>query len=93
MISPTFQKGAARYTPVTARTTTLHNPVAALGHDCIKLIIVRDGTALLTERGSRLIARGNVVAINDPIKIPPQAGGPPAKTKGRRSDSLSRSPP
>lgn len=55
-------KGA--FAPVVARSRTFHAPIAPVAYDCVKLIFVRDGSAiLLSEFGERPVSLGDVVAL------------------------------
>src|SRR5690606_2652257 len=57
--------GSSGYTaPVRARTCTLHDPVGPVAHDCVKLIFIRHGSAiLLSEFGEKPVSVGDVVAL------------------------------
>ena len=49
---------------VLARTSTIHRPVGPVAYDCVKLIIVRDGSAILfSEFGERPVRPGDVVLL------------------------------
>src|SRR5690625_4380777 len=60
------RRGSAKVSqPVLARTRTLHGPVGPVAYDCVKVIIVRDGSALLfSEFGRRNVTVGDVVVLN-----------------------------
>ncbi|WP_042543486.1 helix-turn-helix domain-containing protein [Leucobacter komagatae] len=48
-----------------ARTRTIQRPVGPVAYDCVKVIIVRDGSALLfSEFGQRIVTVGDVVVLN-----------------------------
>ncbi len=50
--------------PLLARTSTQHQPVGPVAYDCVKVIIVRDGSALLFgEFGQRVVKVGDVVVF------------------------------
>lgn len=50
--------------PVFARTRTIHRPIGPVAFDCVKVIIVRDGSALLfSEFGQRIVTVGDVVVL------------------------------
>lgn len=50
--------------PVVARTRTIHVAVTPIAYDCVKLIFVRHGSAiLLSEFGERPVKFGDVVAL------------------------------
>lgn len=52
------------FAPILARTSTHHRPTAPVVHDCVKLIFVRAGSAiLLSEFGQRSVAFGDVVIL------------------------------
>ena len=47
-----------------ARTQTTHRPKARIAYDCVRIIIVRDGSALLfSEFGQRIVTVGDVVVL------------------------------
>lgn len=51
-------------TPIVANTRTLLCPVAPIAYDCVKLIFVRHGSAiLLSEFGEKPVAVGDVIAL------------------------------
>lgn len=53
-----------RYQGLLARTRTFHCPVGPVAYDCVKVIIVRDGSALLfSEFGKRIVTVGDVVVL------------------------------
>lgn len=52
-------------TPIVARTRTLPRPVDPIAHDCVKLIVVRNGSAILfSEFGKRPVKVGDVILID-----------------------------
>lgn len=52
------------FRPVFAKTRTLFRPVTPVAFDCVKVIIVRDGSALLfSEFGQRFVTVGDVVVL------------------------------
>lgn len=52
------------FRPVLARTSTQHRPVAPVAYDCVKVIVVRDGSAfLLSEFGQQPVNVGDVVLL------------------------------
>lgn len=52
------------FSPILARTRTVHQPLAPVAYDCIKLIFVRSGSAiLLSEFGERPVSVGDVVLL------------------------------
>lgn len=62
---PTPSTGVSTgYSPLLARTRTLHHPVGPIAYDCVKIIIVRSGSAILfSECGQEPIALGDVVSL------------------------------
>lgn len=47
-----------------ARTRTLHRPVGPVAYDCVKLIVVRDGSAILfSEFGQQPVRPGDVILL------------------------------
>ena len=53
-----------RFVPIHANTRTIHRPVGPVAYDCVKLIVVRDGSAILfSEFGERPINVGDVVLL------------------------------
>lgn len=55
---------AAEFAPLHARTSTLHRPVDPLAFDWIRLIFVRDGSAILfSEFGQKPVKSGDVVLL------------------------------
>ncbi|GAA3040130.1 helix-turn-helix domain-containing protein [Microbacterium dextranolyticum] len=54
----------ARFSPLLARTTTIKTPVGPLTYDCVKVIVVRDGSAILfSEFGQQPVKIGDVVLL------------------------------
>jgi AraC family transcriptional regulator len=52
------------YTPILARTLTSHTAVDPVAYDCVKLIVVRAGSAVLfSEFGTRHVNIGDVVVL------------------------------
>ena len=52
------------FQPILARTRTLHRPVGPVAYDCVKLIIVRDGSAFLSgELGQQPVNVGDAVLL------------------------------
>ncbi|OSM44559.1 helix-turn-helix transcriptional regulator [Nesterenkonia sp. PF2B19] len=52
------------YGPLVARTKAVHAPIAPVAYDCVKLIFVRDGSAvLLSEFGEKPVRVGDVIAL------------------------------
>ncbi|MDN5892434.1 helix-turn-helix transcriptional regulator [Arthrobacter sp. AOP36-A1-22] len=54
----------APYDPLLARTRTIHNPSGPVAYDCVKLIVVRDGGAILfSEFGEQPVNVGDVILL------------------------------
>ncbi len=52
------------FSPLIARTQTAHSPLDAVAFDCVKIIVVRSGSAiLLSELGTRHVKVGDVVVL------------------------------
>lgn len=50
--------------PLLARTRTVNRPVGPIAYDCVKIITVRDGSAILfSEFGQKLVNVGDVVIL------------------------------
>lgn len=50
--------------PLLARTRTVHRPVGPVAYDCVKVIVVRDGSAVLfSEFGQKPVNVGDVVLL------------------------------
>lgn len=55
---------ATEYCPIVARTRAIHVPIAPVAYDCVKLIFVRSGSAiLLSEFGEKPVTVGDVIAL------------------------------
>lgn len=53
-----------RFQPILARTRTFHGPVGPVAYDCVKLVVVRDGSALIySEFGERYANVGDVLLL------------------------------
>ena len=47
-----------------ARTRTVHRPVGPMAYDCVKIIVVRDGSAFLfSEFGQLPVKSGDVILL------------------------------
>lgn len=59
------QRGTAWFRPILARTTTVYRPLGPFAYDCVKLIVVRDGSAILYSRyfGERHIKPGDAILL------------------------------
>lgn len=52
------------FAPLLARTSTVHRPVGPLAYDCVKVIVVRDGSAILfSEFGQKPVRPGDVILL------------------------------
>ena len=52
------------FEPMIARTRTIHRPVGPVAYDCVKVIVVRSGSAILySEFGDRPVKPGDVVLL------------------------------
>lgn len=52
------------FAPVVARTRTVHRPVGPVAYDCVKVIVVRDGSAFLfSEFGQKPAKPGDVIVL------------------------------
>lgn len=52
------------YVPIIARTQTAHRPVGPVAYDCVKVVVVRDGSAVLfSEFGQKPIGIGDVLLL------------------------------
>ena len=51
------------FAPLVSRTSTVHRPVGPVAYDCVKFIVVRDGSAFLfSEFGRQPVKPGDVGA-------------------------------
>ena len=62
---PRLSSGKIRaFTPLLARTSTVHRPLGPVSYDCVKVIVVRKGSAILSsEFGSQPVKPGDVIAL------------------------------
>lgn len=52
------------FAPLIARTRTIHRPVGPVAYDCVKLIVIRSGSAFLfSEFGKKPVGPGDVVLL------------------------------
>lgn len=52
------------YAPLIARTWTVHRPVGPVAYDCVRVIVVREGSAILfSEFGQRPVTIGDVILL------------------------------
>ena len=64
--APTRQQPASRHVfhPILARSRTIHTPTAPVAYDCVRLIFVRNGSAiLLSEFGEKPVTVGDVIVL------------------------------
>lgn len=62
--SATPTSAMAPFGPIVAATNTFHRPVGPVAYDCVKLVVVRDGSAVLSSHlGRRPVAVGDVVLL------------------------------
>ncbi len=58
------RKAERAFGPIVAYTSTHHEPTTPVAHDCVKLIFIRAGSAVLfSEFGQQPVALGDVVAL------------------------------
>lgn len=56
--------GERLLSPIVVRSRTVHRPVGPVAYDCVKIIIVRDGSAILfSEFGQQPVKPGDVVML------------------------------
>lgn len=56
--------GTRSFAAISARTQTFHRPVGPIAYDCVKVILVRDGSAILfSEFGQQLVTLGDAVLL------------------------------
>lgn len=59
-----MRRESVEYQVLLARTETVHRPIGPLAFDCVKVIIVRDGSAILfSEFGQKPVTVGDVVVL------------------------------
>ena len=59
-----MKAGGNGFQPLLARTHTIHRPIGPLAYDCVKVIIVRDGSAILfSEFGQKPVRPGDVILL------------------------------
>lgn len=57
--------GRSQFQPLIARTQTVHRPVGPVAYDCVTVILVRDGSALLlSEFGKKPVKLGDVIVLS-----------------------------
>lgn len=60
----TLAESTLDYHPLLARTRTVHRPVGPVAYDCVKVIVVRDGSAILfSEFGQKPVKPGDVILL------------------------------
>lgn len=59
------------FRPIVARTRTIRQPVGPFAYDCVKIIVVRTGSAVLYCRhfGERFIGAGDAVIIGPGVLV------------------------
>jgi AraC family transcriptional regulator len=56
--------GWSQFQPLVARTQTVHRPVGPVAYDCVRLMVVRDGSAILfSEFGLQAVKPGDVIVL------------------------------
>lgn len=69
------------YSAVVARTRTFHRPVGPVAYDCVKVIVVRDGSAILfNEFGQKPVNFGDVVLLGANVLCGAEPEGPVTTT-------------
>lgn len=64
MSGSTPDRGMTPYAPLLARTRTIHRPVGPIAYDCVKVIVVRDGSVILfSEFGQKPVKPGDVIVL------------------------------
>lgn len=62
--APLQDSNQVPFVPIVVRTSTVRQPIAPVAHDCMKLIVVRSGSAiLLSELGEKPVGVGDVVVL------------------------------
>lgn len=57
-------EGARCFQAILARTRTVHRAVGPVAYDCVKVIVVRDGSAILfSEFGQKPVTVGDVILL------------------------------
>ncbi|MBB2955973.1 AraC family transcriptional regulator [Pseudoclavibacter helvolus] len=52
------------YVPLLARTQTVHHPVGPVSYDCVKVVVVREGSAFIfSEFGQQAVRPGDVILL------------------------------
>ncbi|GAA4486966.1 hypothetical protein GCM10023171_23970 [Microbacterium panaciterrae] len=60
--------GSNPFQPILARTRTVHQSVGPVAYDCVKVIVVRDGSAILfSEFGQRPVKVGDVILLGSNV--------------------------
>lgn len=56
--------GWSQFQPLIAHTQTVHRPVGPVAYDCVRLMVVRDGSAILfSEFGQQAVKPGDVIVL------------------------------
>ncbi|WP_431878440.1 helix-turn-helix domain-containing protein [Amycolatopsis sacchari] len=59
-----WPSGRGGFQPIVARTRTAHHPVGPVAYDCVKVIVVRDGSAFLfSEFDQQPVKTGDVILL------------------------------
>ena len=88
-----MRRELVEYQVLLARTQTVHRPIGPLAFDCVKVIIVRDGSAILfSEFGQKPVTVGDVVVLG------PDSGGlrnapSSSNTSSTRANTSCSTPP
>lgn len=62
--SATVRTASQDFHPLLARTRTVHSPVGPVAYDCVKVIVVRSGSAILfSEFGQKPVNVGDTVIL------------------------------
>jgi len=69
-----------RFTPIIARTRSVRQPIAPIAYDCVKLIFVRHGSAILLTLQETGRTRAEHRAAELPDTYRPATGGTSAST-------------
>ena len=55
---------AAASPPLSARTRTVHRPIGPAAYDCVRLVVVRDGTSIVfSEFGEQPVSFGDAILL------------------------------
>lgn len=65
--------------PLKARTRSIHRPIGPAAYDCVQLVVVRDGTAIVfSEFGEQPVSFGDAILLGPNVLcgIEPECGSP-----------------